>query len=146
MTPRPASHGYRLALAFGVAAVVLVAAGLALSHVKDVSTALDLGETRLAVLDTVAVDGRIVTAHVGGVVQAIGPDENVWIGTADHAFALRGVEDDSLRLEERVLVSGRVRESGTVRWLDVEALTRVASVTLGVGRRSGEQPTVQPED
>lgn len=146
MTSRPASHDYRLALAFGVAAAVLVVVGVALSVHKDASTALDLGETALAVLDTVDVDARIVTAHVGGVVQAIGPDENVWIGSADHAFALRGVADDSLRIEERVLVSGRVRESGTVRWLDVETLTRVESVTLGVGRRSGEHPTVQPEE
>lgn len=146
MTGRPASHDYRIAFACAIAAAVLVVAGVALWHAEQTAGALDLGDAPLAVLDTVSVAGRVVLASIGGTVQAVAPG-TAWIGTADHALALRGVADDSLRTEDHVLVSGRLRESaGGARWLDVHTLTHIESVTLGVGRRSGERPTVQPED
>ena len=144
---RVSSHDYRTAFVLAVVAAALVAAGIALSVTAVAPNTLDLGDVTLATLDTVQVAGRIVTASVGGVVQAVGADGTVWVGTADHAVALHGVAADSLTAEDHVLVSGRIRDGGgRARWLDVHTLTHIQSVTLGVARRSGERPTVQPED
>ena len=90
--------------------------------------------------------GRRVTASLDAVVQAVGADGQVWLGTADHAVEVRGVGPDSLAVEDRVLVDGRLREDAGERWLDAGVITRVEGGTLTVPRRSGEAPTVQPED
>ena len=132
------------ALAVAALVAVLVVAGLALH--RSGGRTVDLGDATLAMLDTVAVDGRRVTASFGGVVRAVGPDGTLWVGTDDHAFAVRGAEADSLRVDDRVLVVGRVRADGHGRWLDARALTRVVSEALGSPRRSGERPTVQPDE
>ena len=89
-SPRPASRDYRTAFAFAVAAAVLAIAGLALWHTERTAGSLELDDAPLAVLDTVSVAGRVVTARVGGMVQAVAPG-TAWIGTADHALAVRGV-------------------------------------------------------
>jgi hypothetical protein len=107
---------------------------------------LALGAAPLAYLDTVALGGRIVTAEMDGTVSAVGSDGQIWVGTADHAFEVRGAERDSLTVEDRVLVAGRIREDDGQRWLDAQTVTPVVGVTLGTVRRSGERPTVQPED
>jgi hypothetical protein len=110
------------------------------------SDRVDLGEASVETLDTVTVDGRVVVASFGGSVAHVDADGTLWVGTDDRAFAVRGAAAESLGVEDRVLVVGRVREGDGVRWLDAEALTAVRAETLADRRRSGERPTVQPED
>ena len=141
----PAAPARGVAFAWAAAAVALVAAGLWL-RTHPPGRRVDLGSTQLARLVTVALDGRVVTAVLDGTVSAVGADGQVWVGTADHAFEVRGAARDSLGVEDRVLVAGRIREGDGRRWLDAHTITHVIGVGLGTGRRSGERPTVQPED
>ena len=133
MTPRR-----RTAAAWALVAAGLVAAGVALSHF-NVPTVHVAGAS-VAALDTVDVAGRRVLASLGGVVHAVGTDGTVWVGTVDRAFAVRGAEAESLRVEERVLVFGRVRAGRGERWLDAHAVARVVAGPSGHPSRGGERP------
>ena len=135
----------RRAAAFGAAAVAVAVLGALLwTRTEPLSDRVDLGEASVAMLDTVRLDGRRVTASLSGEVQMVDDDGTVWVGTDDHAFAVRAEPEDSLSVEDRVLVVGRVREDREGRSLDPESVTRVV-VQLRPGvRRSGERPTVQP--
>ena len=146
--PEPVPNGrrWRVGAALAATALVagLVAAGLAL-HRSGART-VDLGDATLATLDTVALDGRRVTASFGGVVRAVDADATLWVGTDDRAFAVRGAAAERLRVGDRVLVAGRVRADRGGRWLDAHALTQVVAEALGSPSRSGERPTVQPDE
>ena len=141
----PATRARGVAFAWTAAALALLAVGLWLRAHPPAPT-VDLGMAPLARLDTVALSGRIVTAVLDGTVCAVGAEGQVWVGTADHAFEVRGAARDSLGVEDRVLVAGRIREGDGRRWLDAHTVTHVVGLGLGAGRRSGERPTVQPED
>ena len=80
-------------------------------------------------LDTLRLRGRAVTASVDGTVVQVGPGDRVWLDVGDGAFQLRVPGGDSLAVRDRVLAVGRVRGQGGRRWLDVEAWSRVASLT-----------------
>ena len=119
-------------------------AALLWSRAEPLSDRVDVGEASVAMLDTLRLDGRRVTASLQGEVQMVDDDGTAWVGTDDHAFAVRAEPEDSLRVEERVLVVGLVREGRAGRYLEPGAVTRVV-VQLRPGvRRSGERPTVQP--
>lgn len=122
-----------------------VAAGLWLIRHPPART-VHLDGVPLAQIDTVALGGRRVSVSLDAVVQAVGADGEVWLGSADHAIEVRGVAHDSLAVEDRVLVDGRLRERDGERWLDAAVVTRVTGGPLAAPRRSGEAPTVQPED
>ncbi len=137
----------RLSAAYAWAAVALVCVGAGLLLVRyPPPRAFHLDGASLARIDTVTLDGRRVSVSIDAVVQAVGADGQVWIGTADHAVEVRGVGPDSLAVEDRVLVDGRLREDEGDRWLDAGVVTRVEGGPLTVPRRSGEAPTIQPED
>ena len=89
-------------------------------------TVHDVGAGRL---DTLRLRGRAVTASVDGTVVQVGPGDHVWVDLGDGAFALRVPDGDALAVRDRVLAVGRVRGRGGRRWLDVEAWSRVASLT-----------------
>lgn len=152
MTPRaepPAESSRRASragIAFALAAAALAGAGILLWRAQPPAGSVDLGDAPVGLLDTVSLAGRYVTASLDGSVQGVGADGTVWVGTADRAFAVRGALAESLRVEDRVLVFGRVRAGRDGRWLDADALTEVTTDRLGSPRRSGERPTVQPED
>ncbi|MDT7856964.1 hypothetical protein RQM47_09960 [Rubrivirga sp. S365] len=120
-----------------IAAGVLVAivVGLvALWGVADRGPFAALAAERVAVhnaeagrLDTLRLRGRVVTASVGGTVVQIDPDDRVWLDLGDGAFPLRVPGGDSLAVRDRLLAVGRVRGRGGLRWLDVEAWTRVTA-------------------
>lgn len=76
-------------------------------------------------LDTVTIDGRRVTATLGGIVRQIDPDGTVWMEWDGDAFGLRLPETDSVQVEDRALVVGRLRSWRGRRWLDVEAWTPI---------------------
>lgn len=80
-----------------------------------------------AVLDTLDVRGRVVEASVAGVVAQVDEGGDVWLEAAGDAFALRLPEGHGLRVEDRLLATGRLRARGGRRWLDVAAWTRVVA-------------------
>ena len=142
----PRRHA-RLSAAYAWAAVALACASAGLWLVRHPPPrVLHLDGASITRIDTVALAGRRVSVSLDAVVQAVGADGQVWVGTADHAVEVRGVAPDSLAVEDRVLVDGRLRESESERWLDAGTVTRVEGGPLTVPRRSGEAPTVQPED
>ena len=150
MTPRPAAAGsrrsFRAGVGFALAASALAGAGLLLWWAEPFSPRVDFEDAPVGLLDTVSLDDRYVTASLNGAVQGVSDNGTVWVGTADHAFAVRGAASESLSVADRVLVVGRVRAGRDGRWLDADALTEVVTDVLGGPGRSGERPTVQPED
>ena len=90
----PATRARGVAFAWTAAALALVAVGLWLRAHPPAPT-VDLGMAPLARLDTVALGGRIVTAVLDGTVCAVGAEGQVWVGTADHAFEVRGAARDT---------------------------------------------------
>lgn len=136
----------RALVGFGVAAAVLAAAVALWRYPEPLSDRVNIGAAGVAVLDTVSLAGRRVTASLDGTVQAVGPDGTVWVGTDDHAFAVRGDAADSLAVEDRVLVVGLVRDDQEGRYLDAEAVAHIVTQVQPGRSRSGEHPTVQPED
>lgn len=76
-------------------------------------------------LDTVAIDGRRVTATFDGVVRQVDPDGTVWLEWGDDAFPLHAAPSDSVQVEDRALVGGRLRSWRGRRWLSVETWTPV---------------------
>lgn len=150
MSGRPnadARRHRRAAVGVGIAAVAVAVASAALwIRAEPLSDRVDIGAASVAVLDTVRLDGRRVTASLDGTVQAVGAGGTVWVGTDERAFAVRGDASDSLSVEDRVLVVGLVREDSDGRYLDAEALAHVVAQVRPGRSRSGERPTVQPED
>ncbi len=78
-----------------------------------------------AALDTVAIDGRRVTAALDGTVRQIDTDGTVWLEWGGDAFPLREAPSDSVAVEDRALVVGRLRSWRGRRWLAVESWTPV---------------------
>lgn len=76
-------------------------------------------------LDTLTIDGRRVTASVDGVVRQLDDDGTVWLEWAGDAFPLRYDGADTLRVEDRALVVGRLRSWRGQRWLEVGSWTPV---------------------
>lgn len=141
---RPAGQRRPVWIAAGLAVAAVLTA--ALWWAEPFSDRVDLGPASVAMLDTVRVDGRVVVASLDGTVQGTSDDGTVFVGTSDRAFAVRGAAADSLAVEDRVLVVGRVRGGAGGRFLDTEALVHVVGADRPGRRRSGERPTVQPDD
>ena len=86
---------------------------------------VEVPDATAAVLDTVAVRGRIVRASVDGWVVQVGRDGEVWVSSGGDAFPVRFPPEAELEVEDRVLVTGRLRARGGRRWLAVTSWARV---------------------
>ena len=84
------------------------------------SPSLDLVDPAPAHLDTVAIEGRRVTASFDGTVRQIDPDGTVWLEWGGDGFPLALDEADSVAVEDHALVLGRLRSWRGRRWLTVE--------------------------
>ena len=115
------------AAALGVALAVAVAVvGRGTGIVSYPGTkALLLVEPTAARLDTIAVDGRRITATLDGVVRQVDEDGTAWLEWDGDAFPLRGA--DSVRVEDHGLVVGRLRAWRGRRWLTVETWVPVTA-------------------
>ena len=125
--PDAAARDYGTAAALLVAAIGLAvgAALLAQENVSATYAARDLGAMTPAGLDTVAFEGRRLTASLGGYVTAFDAPHALWIADDGDAFRVLFPEDPGLEVEDRVLVVGRLRGRGGQRWLEAEAWTPV---------------------
>ena len=72
-----------------------------------------------------SVRGQTVEASLGGRVVQIGPHDRVWLDTGRDAFPLRFDDEPELAVEDRLLVTGRVRSRRGARWLEVHDWVRV---------------------
>lgn len=115
-----------------VLGLIVVGAATAL-YVRQNGSLPGLGEPPLllvdagaAVLDTVRLGGRRVTATLNGTVTEVAPDGTVWLDTGSDAFPLLFPDEAVLDVEDRVLAVGRVRAKGDRRWVDVDAWSLVA--------------------
>ncbi len=118
----------RGAWALAVVALLLVLAAGAVYVGRDTGLvalpgreSLHLSDPAPTTLDTVAIDGRRVTTAFDGVVRQIDTDGTVWLEWGADAFALRGALPDSVAVEDRALVVGRLRSWRGRRWVAVEA-------------------------
>ena len=112
-------------LGVGSAVLVAVLAARQSGVIGPARPRLHLNDATAAVLDTVTVRGRTVEASLGGRVVQVGPGEQVWLDTGRDAFPLRFDDEPGLAVEDRVLVTGRVRARRGARWLEVGSWVRV---------------------
>ena len=121
----------RRALALGLAAggvlLALVLVGQQQGVIGPAQPRVELAGATAAVLDTVTVRGRVVTASVDGVVSQVDGDGAVWVVSGGDAFPVRFDDAPGLAVEDRVLVTGRVRARGGRRWLDAQSWARVVT-------------------
>ncbi len=89
------------------------------------SPQVHLEDATAAQLDTVSVRGRVVQVSMDGVVTQLDADGRVWLGAGGDAFPLRFPEAPGVAVEDRVLVTGRLRARGGQRWLAVTDWARV---------------------
>ena len=136
---------WRLAAVLGVLAVASAAVAVWAYVEQPLADRVDVGELAPEALDTLSLADRQVTASLTGSVQRLSGGE-AFVGTPAAAVRVLGEAADSLRLGDRVLVVGRVRDGLDGRYLDAEALSVVRLALRPGERRSGERPTVQPED
>lgn len=84
-----------------------------------------LVDASAAVLDTVRLEDRRVSATLNGTVAEVATDGTVWLNTGGDAFPLRFPEEAGLEVEDRALVTGRLRARSGQRWIDVDAWSHV---------------------
>jgi hypothetical protein len=77
------------------------------------------------VLDSVRLQGRLVTASLSGIVQAVDPEGTVWLVDAGHTFPVVFPSTHKVIVPDRVLLVGRLRGQRGQRWLDVTDWTVV---------------------
>jgi len=89
---------------------------------------LELGASHPALLDTLAFRGRRIEASLSGWVSEVDVDGTVWLGSDALAFPVVFPDSVDAAVEERWLVSGRLRGRGGHRWIQANGWTRVRSV------------------
>ncbi|MEO0558219.1 MAG: hypothetical protein AAF170_08555 [Bacteroidota bacterium] len=89
---------------------------------------LELGESDPALLDTVAFRGRRIEASLSGWVSEVAPDGSVWLGSDALAFPVRLPDSVEVSVEDRWLVTGRLRGRGGHRWIQANTWTHVEGV------------------
>ena len=123
-----------LAAAVAVAGVALAAVLLSREPGGIARERVEVPGATAAVLDTVAVRGRVVQASLDGVVVQAGRGGEVWVASGGDAFAVRFPAGAGLEVEDRVLATGRLRARGGRRWLEATSWARVeASVRAPSG-------------
>lgn len=89
---------------------------------------VELGATSPARLDTIAFRGRRIEASLGGWVSEVGTDGAVWLGSDALAFPVRLPDSAAVEVEDRLLVTGRLRGRGGRRWIEAKAWTPVRGI------------------
>ena len=113
------------AVAVGLSGVAVVAALFALRpELGGRPPTANLGTVPLAVLDTVALAGRIVTASLDGVVDRADGD-TVWLAVRGAPFPVVVRDSSAWHEGSRLLVAGRLRETHGRRHLRAHDWTRV---------------------
>lgn len=130
---RQARADVRLAAAWGVAGLGLAVAALLIGRDHPAFASrppvVDLGSATPALLDTVSFEGRTVRASFDGIVEvADDMTGTTWLTQRGAAFPVHLGDSADVRIEDRLLVYGRLRGRGDERWLDAEAWTRVEGV------------------
>ena len=117
----------RLVLAGVVAALggALAAVRLARQPGGIARERVEVRDATAAVLDTVAVRGRVVQASVSGWVVQQGREGEVWVSSGGDAFPMRFPPGAEFEVEDRVLATGRLRARGGRRWLEVTSWAHV---------------------
>ena len=87
-----------------------------------------LGAAHPALLDTLAFRGRRIDASLSGWVSEVDADGVVWLGSDALAFPVRLPDSADVRVEDRLLVTGRLRGRGGRRWLHAKTWTPVLGV------------------
>lgn len=83
-----------------------------------------LADATATQLDTVAVRGRRIEASLTGIVVQESMSGTLWLSTGDDAFPVRLPIRDSVEVDDRLLVVGRLRARGGRRWLEAESWAR----------------------
>lgn len=121
-------------LATGLLALIGLATALVL-FVKEQRTGetpsappLELGTASPALLDTLAFRGRRIEASLGGWVSEVDPHGVVWLGSDALAFPVKLPDSARVAVEDRLLVTGRLRGRGGRRWIEARAWTPVRGI------------------
>ena len=124
----------RIDLRFGLAILLglggLVAAALLIGQEQRTGDAptsppTELGAATPRQLDTLAFRGRRIEASLGGWVSEVAPDGRVWLGSDAQAFPISLPDTVRVAVEDRLLVTGRLRARGGRRWLEAQEWTHV---------------------
>ncbi len=105
----------------------------------------DLGAVPIAVLDTVALAGRVVTASLDGVVDRADGD-TVWLAVRGVPFPVVVIDTLAWRDGERLLVAGRLRETHGRRHLRARDWTRVDGAVVSAADSGRTLPFAPPSD
>ncbi|GAB5534667.1 MAG: hypothetical protein Rubg2KO_09160 [Rubricoccaceae bacterium] len=122
---------YAVALAVGLGGLALGALLAAQDfRAGETPTAppLELGASHPALLDTLAFRGRRIEASLSGWVSEVAPDGSVWLGSDALAFPVVLPDSVDAAVEDRWLVTGRLRGRGGTRWIQARTWTRVHRV------------------
>ena len=123
----------RTVLAFGLGLAGLVVAAFLLGKEQQRGEApttppLELGAVTPAQLDTLSFRGRRIEASLSGWVSEVDVDGQVWLGSDAQAFPVVLPDTVTVRVEDRLLVTGRLRGRGGRRWIQANAWTPVHGV------------------
>ena len=89
---------------------------------------LELGAAHPALLDTLDFRGRRIEASLSGWVSDVAPDGQVWLGSDALAFPVRLPDTAWVDVEDRLLVTGRLRGRGGRRWIEARTWIPVRGV------------------
>ena len=112
----------------GLAAAALLVGQELRSGDSPLAPPVELGATTPRQLDTLAFRGRRIEASLGGRVFEVAPDGRVWLGSDAQAFPVSFPDSVEVDVEDRLLVTGRLRGQGGRRWLEAQAWTHVRSM------------------
>ena len=109
----------------GLAAAALLIGQEQRSGTAPTSPPVELGAATPRQLDTLAFRGRRIEVSLGGWVSEVAPDGRVWLGSDAQAFPVSLPDSVDVAVEDRLLVTGRLRGRGGQRWLEAEHWTHV---------------------
>lgn len=129
------------AVAVGLSGVAVVVALFALRpDLGGRAPTAHLGQVPLAVLDTVALAGRIVTAELDGTVDRTDGD-TVWLAVRGAPFPVVVRDTAVWRDDARLLVVGRLRQTRGRRHLRADAWTLVEGAVVAAPDSGRAGPT-----
>ena len=125
--------GARRALTLGIGLGGLAVAALLIlqdQRAGETPTAapFELGEALPAHLDTLAFRGRRIEASLSGWVSEVEANGTVWLGSDALAFPVLLPESVAVGVEDRLLVTGRLRGRGGRRWIEAKSWTDVRGI------------------
>lgn len=109
----------------GLAVAALLVGREQWEGLSPISPPIKLGAAQPAQLDTIAFQGRRIEASLTGIVVDVAPNGRVWIGSDAQAFPVALPDTVAAEVEDRLLVTGRLRGQGGQRWLEARSWTYV---------------------